>query len=802
MKVSFQWLKDYVEVSFSPAELANLLTHSGLEVENLSQSRPAFEGVVVGELVSFRAHPQADHLSVCTVRDGQREYSIVCGAPKLQAGKRVALALEGASLPGGVRIVKTSIRGFPSEGMLCSEKELGLGEDAYGIMFLDSGPPMGTPLETALGLGDWIFDLNVTPNRPDCLCILGIAREVAALTGETLHFPSERKPERTELAERHTSVTIECPDLCPRYVAKLIFGVKIAPSPLWVRLRLEAVGIRSINNIVDVTNYVMMEMGQPLHAFDFDLLEGKRIMVRTAYPGERFTTLDGVERLMPEGALMICDGKGPVALAGIMGGLNSEVRQETGNILLESAYFEPMGIRRTSKQVGLTTEASLRFERGIDPNGSLRAAERAALLMAELGDGSLAREVVDNYPRPIEPRKILLRVPRVNKILGTDLGGHEIRAFLQHLQLQVEPEGLEAFRVMPPTFRVDLEREIDLIEEVARLHGFHRIPVTLPSGRVCAEKRTKMQRAEEQARILLLAAGFREVIHYSFISPKDLAALNLLPSRDRRARALRIHNPLSEDQSFMRTTLIPGLLNIARMNLHRQNINLKLFELGRVFFPREGQDLPEEVKTLSGLLSGLRDEESWAKPKEECDFFDLKGSVETLLDGLGVAGYHFFSEEEEPFLHPGKSCRVEGNGEVLGVLGEVHPDVQEAFGLKQRIFLFELNLEKMVETTMERHSFRPLARYPAVTRDLALIVGEDTSAGELLDALWEANNGWIAEIKLFDLYRGNPIPTGRKSVAFRLKFQREDRTLTEEEVNEFYKEIVGLLAKRFGATLR
>lgn len=802
MKVSFQWLKDYVEVSLPPSELAELLTHSGLEVENLSESKPAFEGVVVARLVSFRPHPQADRLSACTVNDGQRDYSIVCGAPNLTFGKWVALALEGARLPGGARIEKTSFKGIPSEGMLCSEKELGLGDDASGIMFLDPGLPLGTPLEKALGLGGWIFDLNVTPNRPDCLCILGVAREVAALTGKDLRFPLEKNFPGTEVAEHHTSVAIERPELCPRYVAKLIFGVKIAPSPLWMRLRLEAVGVRSINNIVDVTNYVMMEMGQPLHAFDFDLLEEKRIIVRTANPGESFTTLDGMERQMPEGALMICDGKRPVALAGIMGGLNSEVRPETRNILLESAYFDPMGIRRTSKQIGLTTEASLRFERGIDPNGSLRAADRAAALMADLGGGSLVRGAVDNYPGKIEPRKILLRVPRVNKILGTAISGQEVQNYLGCLQLQVEPEGLDSFWVMPPTFRVDLEREIDLIEEVARLHGFHRVPVTLPSGQVSAEKKTKMQRAEEQARILLVAFGFREVINYSFISPKSLKDLNLTPSKDRRAMALRIHNPLSEDQSVMRTTLIPGLLNVARMNVHRQNVNLKLFELGRVFFPKGGRDLPEEVKTLAGLLSGLRDEESWAKAKKESDFFDLKGALETLLDGLGVSGYHFLSDREEPFLHPGKACRVEVNGEVLGVMGEAHPDVQEAFELKQRTFLFELDFEKLVAKAAERHSFKPLARYPAIIRDLALIVEEETSAGELLSTLWEANNGWIAEIKLFDLYRGDSIPPGKKSLAFRLKFQREDRTLTDGEVNELHQKIVALLAERYGAILR
>jgi phenylalanyl-tRNA synthetase beta chain len=376
MKISLEWLKDYVEVVLSPADLADLLTHSGLEVEGLTEWKPAFQGVIVGRLDSFRPLAQSDHLSLCSVHDGKRDYSIVCGAPNLKAGERVALAMEGAVLPGGVKIGKTQFQGIPSEGMLCSEKELGLSEEGSGIMFLDPQTSPGLSLDRALPLEDWILDINITPNRSDCLSVLGIAREVAALTGKSPRFPTDKKAEKDPSADRLTSVTLDRPDLCPRYVAKLIQGVKIGPSPFWMRRRLEACGVRAISNIVDVTNYVMLEMGQPLHAFDFHRLEEKRIVVRTAAPGFTFTTLDGTGRKMPKDALMICDGKKPVALAGIMGGLNSEIEEDTSDILLESAYFDPMGIRRTSKQLGLSTEASIRFERGIDPNGSLRAAER------------------------------------------------------------------------------------------------------------------------------------------------------------------------------------------------------------------------------------------------------------------------------------------------------------------------------------------------------------------------------------------------------------------------------------------
>jgi phenylalanyl-tRNA synthetase beta chain len=801
MKISLEWLKDYVEVVLSPADLAGLLTHSGLEVEGLTEWKPAFQGVIVGRLDSFRPLAQSDHLSLCSVHDGKRDYSIVCGAPNLKAGERVALAMEGALLPGGVKIGKTQFQGIPSEGMLCSEKELGLSEEGSGIMFLDPQASPGLSLDRALPLEDWILDINITPNRSDCLCVLGIAREVAALTGKSLRFPVDKKAEKDPSADRLTSVTLDRPDLCPRYVAKLIQGVKIGPSPFWMRRRLEACGVRAISNIVDVTNYVMLEMGQPLHAFDFHRLEEKRIVVRTAAPGFTFTTLDGTGRKMPKDALMICDGKKPVALAGIMGGLNSEIEEDTSDILLESAYFDPMGIRRTSKQLGLSTEASIRFERGIDPNGSLRAAERAADLMAALAGGTVSRGAVDAYPKKIEPLQIPLRVSRVNQILGTSINGKEMQSHLKNLQMEVRENGADSLRVTAPTYRVDLTREIDLIEEVARLHGFHRVPVTLPSGRVSPEKKTPMQVGVERARDLLSGFGFWEVITYSFISPQVLLDLRI-PPNDRKARGLRIQNPLSEDQAVMRTTLVPGLLHTVRSNLHRQNLDLKLFELGRVFFPRGPEDQPEEVEFLGGILSGLREEESWAKPPAQCDFFDLKGTVEGLFEGMGVAEVQFLPNDQIPFLHPGKACRVCVKGEDIGILGEVNPAVGELFDLKEKVFLFELDFQKVVCRMTERRTFTPLPRYPAVARDLAVVVDEPVAAGDILQTLWKAGGGWIKEIRLFDLYRGNPVPSGRKSLAFRLVYQKEDRTLTDREVNEFHQQLVELLAREYKGALR
>ena len=800
MKFSFQWLKEFVDFSYPPSELADALTHLGLEVEGVSEQMTEFQGVVAGQLLSFRPLPDSDHLAVCQVTDGKKEFTVICGAPNLKAGEKVALALPGAILPQGVKIGSTSFQGIVSEGMLCSEKELNLSGEGAGIWLLDPSLSLGVPLEKALDLRDWILEVNITPNRADCLCVIGLAREISALSGNPLRFPAESSFAGQAKAAGLTSVVIERPDLCPRYVAQLILGVEIRPSPFRIRRRLEALGVRAINNIVDATNYVMLEMGQPLHAFDFELLEERRIVVRTAAAGDSFTTLDGVARKLPAETLMICDGKKPVALAGIMGGLNSEVEPRTKNILLESAYFDPMGIRRTSKKMGLSTEASTRFERGIDPNGALRAANRAAALMVETGGGGATREAVDVYPRKIEPGKISLRPSRVNQILGTSISQDEIFASLKSLALAVEVQG-GSCQVTPPTFRVDLQREIDLVEEVARVHGFHRIPVTLPEGRVSAAGKTRIQQAIPRAKEVLTAGGFWEVITYSFISSEMLRKLGLRDG-DRRLQALQIHNPLSEEQGVMRPTLLPGLLQTVGLNANRQNLDLKFFELGRVFYPREGRELPDEIEFLSALLCGRREEESWAQAKAEVDFFDLKGAVETLLGRLGVEGFQFLLEEKEPFLHPGAGCRIEAAGEILGWMGEIHPEVREAYELKQKVFVFELNFAAVSGRMREQRTFKPLPRFPAVHRDLALIVDETVSAEELLGLIREANHGLITDVKIFDLYRGNPIPSGKKSLAFRLKYQQEGRTLTDAEVNELHQRISQLLAEKHGAVLR
>lgn len=563
MKVSLNWLKDYVEIRIDLKELVHLLTMSGLEVEEATSMGEGFEKVIVAEIHSIQKHPSADRLSLVEAKTHQETFSIVCGATNIKEGQKVPLALVGARLPNGIEIKRSKIRGVPSEGMLCSEIELALGQDASGIMILPSHVPLGMDLGEALGLKDTILDISITPNRPDCLCVIGVAREIAALTHQRMKYPLPSLTDLGEEIHQRTSVTILDQDLCPRYVARMIEGVKIGPSPHWMRNRLEKVGIRSINNVVDVTNYVMMENGQPLHAFDFELLEEGRIVVRRAKEGEEFVTLDGVKRTLDVEMLMICDGVKPVAIAGVMGGLNSEIKENTRRVLLESAYFNPAGNRRTSKKLGLETEAAYRFGRGIDYGGCLSAANRATQLIQELAGGRVVEGVVDAYPIPIKPSPIHLSVKKIHQVLGTEVSAKQVRNYLEDLELEVREEDEDALVVIPPSFRGDLEREIDLIEEVARLDGYEKIPITIPKGPPSSEERSKEFLIERKAIDTLIYHGYHEVITYSFTSPASRDILGLPPD-DPRRQHLRILNPLTEDFSVMRTTLFPGLMETGK----------------------------------------------------------------------------------------------------------------------------------------------------------------------------------------------------------------------------------------------
>ncbi len=801
MKVSLDWLKDYVDIRVGVKELVNLLTMAGLEVESATPLGQGFEKVMVAEIQSIRRHPNADRLSLVEARIPDGTFQVVCGATNIREGQKVPLAVAGAKLPNGIEIKKSKIRGQVSEGMLCSEIELGLGQDASGIMILDSDLSLGANLGKALGLADTILDISITPNRPDCLCVIGIAREIAALTDQRLNYPALSLSDEGSEIHQRTSVTLLDTDLCPRYVARMITGVTIGPSPAWMRNRLEKVGVRSINNVVDVTNYVMMEYGQPLHAFDFELLEEGRIVVRRAHANEEFVTLDGVKRVLDEEMLMICDGVKPVAIAGVMGGLNSEIRAQTRTVLLESAYFHPMNNRRTSKKLGFETEASYRFGRGIDYGGCLNAADRAASMIRELTGGRVVEGAVDAYPKPIRPSPIDLSIPNVSRILGMEIPAQTIKAYLKNLELNVHEEGEEKLKVIPPSFRGDLEREIDLIEEVTRLDGYEKIPLTLPQGPPSSEEMSRELILEQKTKDLLARHGYYEVITYSFTAPFSLSGLNLSPD-DLRRRCLPILNPLTAETSVLRTSLIPGLMETVRYNFSHKNTNLKIFELKKVYLSGQGERLPKEVKYLAGLATGKDCDLHWASSVREIDFFDVKGCLEDLFEFLQVKEITFERNENIPYLHPGKSSTLLLREEALGALGEIHPETLNHYEIPGKVYLFEIDFDRLVKGASEKRRFQPLPKYPAVYRDLSLMVEDLLEAKKIEKAIRSLEQPFIDDIKLFDVYQGSPVPQGKKSISYRIRYQAQDRTLTDDEVNHHHEKVISQLMEIFKAELR
>lgn len=801
MKVSFNWLKEYVDCGLNPTELADRLTMAGLEIEGVEEVGPELKGVVVAQIVSIAPHPQADRLSLCSVKTGERIYPIVCGARNMKEGDKVALAIAGAELPGAVQIKKTKIRGEQSEGMLCSEAELGLSTSAEGIMILPPEARLGMPVSETLNTRDHLLELSVTPNRGDCLSIIGVAREVAALLGTALHPPSPKIREGKQRVEESVRVSILDPDLCPRYSARLITNVRIGPSPFWLRTRLERAGVRSINNVVDVTNYVMLEYGQPLHAFDFDLLEGAAIVVKRAAPEERFMTLDGLERVLNRDTLMICDAARPVAIGGVMGGLNSEIRDATSRVLLESAYFSPQGIRRTSLALGLQTESSYRFERGIDPEGVLSASLRAITLIADLAGGEAAKGVIDCYPTPLPCPEIRLRLPRVNALLGMSLEQKEVNGILERLHMEVRENKGADWIIAPPTYRGDITREIDLIEEIGRLKGYDHIPVQVPRMWVMPFRQERADEMKERAKDTLIGLGFYEVITYSFISPHAQEALQMPPG-DPRLLPLPLLNPLAEVQSVMRTTLLPGLLETARYNLSHKSGDLKIFELREVFYPRQGEKLPEERRALTGLVMGAVAGEGWNIPRQEADFYYVKGSVEQLLDVLRTPLPTLTRDEMPPYLNPVKAAVIRLDGEKIGALGELLPEVAHAFELPSGVFIFELDLPLVANHVRGEIGFVPLPRFPSVTRDVAVTIDAGISAEEIMAIMRGVDNQYLESIEVFDCYQGDPIPAGKKGLAFRIRYRSLDRTLTDEEVNQFHQEVLERLEKVTGLAIR
>lgn len=801
MKVTYNWLKEFVDFDLNPAELGDLLTMLGLEVEGVEQIGGGLDEVVVARVVEKAQHPNADKLSLCNVDNGREILQVVCGAQNFKQGDTVALAQVGAVLPGDFKIKRSKIRGEESCGMLCSEKELALADESAGIMILSPELQPGTPLFDALGLKDTIFEIGLTPNRADCLSVIGIAREIAAKLGTSLKTPAIVVLEGTEPVAAHVGVTIQDPAGCPRYVARYIGGCTIAPSPAWLVNRLQAVGVRSINNVVDITNLVMMELGHPLHAFDYRQVAGGRIVVRKAEEGERFTTLDGQERILAASDVVICDQERAVALAGIMGGLNSEIKDDTRNILLESAFFDPPTIRRTGKRLGLHTESSHRFERGADIDMAPLALDRAAALLAELAGGTVASGRVDAYPAPKQPVSISFRPQRCNEMIGIELLPERMTELFRNLAFSVADNADGSLQVGIPSWRVDIEREIDLIEEICRLNGFDQVPATMPVAAVTSERPSRHQQMQRLVRDHFVAEGMNEIVTFSFIAPDGADKLGLAADDARRA-AISLCNPLAEEQSVMRTTLLPGLLETAARNMSFRSLDLRLFEMRRIYMPKAGEQLPHEPVWAAGLLSGARFAQSWCQQQDGADFFDAKAVLESLFEKLQLDAIRWSPEQPEPYYHPGKACRILCNNTLIGTLGELHPAVQQRFELERPVYCFELDVEALVRLSGKRRAIVPPSRYPDSVRDVALLAPLELAAEQLVSCIVGMRIKALEQVELFDLYQGEKIPAGSKSIALRLRYRSTERTLTDDEVSALHQNVVDTLAKKLGVALR
>ena len=814
MLVSWKWLNELVALQKTPEELAELMTMSGVAVEGITYPEIELENLKVGLIEKITDHPQADKLVICQLDIGGGEKRvIVTGARNVREGQKVPVALPGAVLTGGKKIESAELRGVLSEGMLCSANELGLDVDKIpaeqkdGIYLFPAEVAIGADVVQVLKLDDLILELELTPNRADCLGMWNVAREVAALTEGEIHLPEINSSEEGGACADLTKVEIVNQELCSRYVARIIKDLKIAPSPLWLQQRLIAAGVRPINNVVDVTNYVMMEMGQPLHAFDYDLLKENRIVVRRAEEGEELVTLDGQLRKLNPEMLVIADAVKPVAIAGVMGGLETEVTEQTKTILLEAAAFNGPSIRRTSHALGLRSEASLRFEKTVEVEQVRLAADRAVQLLTQIGAGVAVEGCVDCYPlRQQERQAIRLRIKRVNQILGTTISASTMEMILKALQITFLEKSRDSWLLLPPSYRRDLESEIDLIEEIARLYDYERIPTTLPEGVTTQGMRTPEQKLRYQLRKRMVAQGLVEVINYSFINRAQLDFLGI-PDGASLKDTVVIKNPLSEEQGVMRTSLLPGLLDTVKRNINKHNKNLKFFELGKVYFAEgfpEQSKLPVEKWTLGVVATGKR-EKSWAYGAEEYDFFYLKGVVENLLTGLGYTEdeYTFAAVCDLPGLHPRRTASIRIKGKEIGVLGEVHPLVLEKYGIEQRVTMVNLEVEKLAtEKITQKGLVVPITKFPAVARDLAIIVPEEVTTADVAALIKEQGNEWLKEVRLFDLYRGQQIKENSKSLAFSLTWQAPDKTLTDEEVNILHQKIEVALQEKFGAGLR
>lgn len=797
MNTSLSWIKAYVpDLDVTAQEYTDAMTLSGTKVEGYEELDADLSKIVVGQIEKIEKHPDADKLIICQVNVGAETIQIVTGAPNVHEGDKVPVVLDGgrvagghepgSRVKGGIKIKKGKLRSVESCGMMCSIEELGSNRDMYpeapeeGIYIFPENTEVGADAVEVLGLHDVVFEYEVTSNRVDCFSVVGIAREAAATFGKEFHPPVVTPTGNDEDASDYIKVTVKNTDLCPRYCARVVKNIKIGPSPEWMQRRLASVGIRPINNLVDITNYVMEEYGQPMHAYDLDTIEDREIIVRTAAKGEKFTTLDGQERQMDESVLMICDGRKSIGIAGIMGGENSMITDDVHTMLFEAACFDGTNIRKSSKKVGLRTDASGKFEKGLDPNNAQAAIDRACQLVEEMGAGEVVGGMVDVYAEKREPVRITFQPDEINVLLGTDISAEDMLGYFEKIGLSYEKETNE---VIIPTFRQDLLRTADLAEEVARFFGYDNIPTTLPSGESTMGKLPFKLRVEDIAKEIAEFCGFSQGMTYSFESPKVFDKLQI-PEDSELRRVVEIMNPLGEDYSIMRTLPLNGMLSSLATNYNRRNKNVRLYELANVYLPKELplKELPEERMQFTLGMYG------------DGDFYSMKGVVEEFLEKAGLHEKESYDPAgNRPYLHPGRQANILYAGNVIGYLGEVHPDVADAYGIGERAYIAVLDMPEVTKYATFDRKYTGIAKYPAVTRDISMVMPKEILAGQVEEVIEAKGGAYLESYALFDVYEGAQIKAGYKSLAYSIVFRAKDKTLEDAEVTEAMERILKTL---------
>ena len=795
MLVPVKWIRDYVNIDMDTVEFADKMTMTGTKVETIEFLGKEISNVVVGKIEEIKQHPNADKLVVCQVNVGEEELVQICtGAKNVSEGDIIPVAKVNSTLPGGIKIKKGKLRGEASHGMLCSAEELGIDENYVnerskgGIYILNDmeNIVLGQDIKEFLGINDAIIDFELTANRPDCRSMIGIAREAAVTIGEKINYPEIEVKGCDE--EINFEVKVENPELCMRYGARIIKDVKIEPSPYWMQRRLIEAGVRPINNIVDITNFVMLEQGQPLHAFDLNQLPTGKIVVRNAEEGEKFTTLDEVERTLDKDMLVITDGEKTVAIAGVMGGLNSEITDNTKEVLFEGAAFNADSIRATSKKLGLRTEASGRYEKGIDTNLSITGVERACQLVEMLGAGRVLRGTVEDYPNKQESQTLTVNPSRIIKNIGIDLSLDGFIKILEDLEFKCKLISDEELVIEVPSFRLDIEQEADIYEEIARIYGFENIPSEQLEGNATAGVKTPKQKFMDTIKNTATSVGLNEILTYSFVSPKSLDKIKL-PKDDKKRNYVELINPLGEDTSVMRTTMMPSMLNVLYTNISRKVESALAFECGHTFTPQEG--LPIETNHLCVGMYG-----------KEVDFFVLKGALETILEAVGFEGYEIIPETNNTTFHPGRCATIMYNGIYIGTFGEVHPEVVDNYNLGQRVYLAELDLDLVFDKSDKTIIYNPLPKYPSTSRDIALLVKDEIIVKQIEDIIKANGENLLESYKLFDVYKGSQIAEGYKSIAYSIIYRSKDKTLTDEDVNKVHHNIIRELEEKLDAKLR